>query len=171
MFRRGVGSVRSVCAHLRGYRSVTARRILAILLRMANTYGSAISLEAAKRAAAAAIAEARSHGWAMAVAVVDTAGDLVYFEKMDDTQTGSVNVAQAKARSAARFKRPTKAFQDSLTATPDGLRIFGIEGAVPVEGGVPIVIGEKIVGAIGVSGGTSAQDGQCAKAGVDATAR
>lgn len=135
---------------------------------MAHTYGSAIHLEPAKRAAAAAIAEARKHGWTMAIAVVDTAGDLVYFEKMDDTQTGSVTVAQAKARSAARFKRPTKAFQDSLTATPDGLRILGIEGAVPVEGGVPIVIGEKIVGAIGVSGGTSAQDGQCAKAGVDA---
>jgi glc operon protein GlcG len=135
---------------------------------MAHTYGSAIELESAKRAAAAAIADAHSNGWTMAVAVVDTAGDLVYFEKMDHTQTGSVTVAQAKARSAARFKRPTKAFQDSLTATPDGLRILGIEGAVPVEGGVPIVIGGQIVGAIGVSGGTSAQDGQCAKAGIDA---
>jgi len=135
---------------------------------MANTYGSVIELDPAKRAAAAAIAEARASGWTMAVAVVDTAGDLVYFEKMDDTQTGSVTVAQAKARSAARFKRPTKAFQDSLTATPDGLRVLGIDGAVPVEGGVPIVIGGKIVGAIGVSGGTSAQDGQCAKAAVDA---
>ena len=103
----------------------------------------------------------------MAVAVVEPSGTLVYFEKMDETQTGSVTVAQAKARSAARFKRPTKAFQDSLTATPDGLRILGIEGAVPVEGGVPIVIGETIVGAIGVSGGTSPQDGQCAKAGVE----
>jgi len=131
-------------------------------------YGFAIQLEPAKRAATAAIAEARKNGWAMAVAIVDTAGLLIYFEKMDDTQTGSVSVAQAKARSAALFKRPTKAFQDSLTATPDGLRILGIDGAVPVEGGVPIVVGEKIVGAIGVSGGTSAQDGQCAKAGVDA---
>jgi glc operon protein GlcG len=106
----------------------------------------------------------------MAVAVVDTAGELVYFEKMDDTQTGSVKVAVAKARSAALFKRPTKAFQDALTATPDGLRILGLEGAVPVEGGVPIVVADRIVGAIGLSGGTSPQDGQCAKAGVDATA-
>jgi len=114
------------------------------------------------------MAEAKNNGWTMAVAVVDGAGDLVYFEKMDETQTGSVTVAQAKARSAARFKRPTKVFQDALTATPDGLRILGIEGAVPVEGGVPIVVGDKIVGAIGVSGGTSQQDGQCAKAGVDA---
>ena len=135
---------------------------------MANAYGMAIQLERARRIAAAAIAEATKNGWAMAVAIVDTAGDLVYFEKMDDTQTGSVTVSQAKARSATRFKRPTKAFQDALTATPDGLRILGIEGAVPVEGGTPIVAGDKIVGAIGVSGGTSAQDGQCAKAGIDA---
>ena len=103
----------------------------------------------------------------MAIAIVDTAGELVYFEKMDDTQNGSVNVSIAKARSAALFKRPTKAFQDALTATPDGLRILALEGAVPVEGGLPIVVGERIVGAVGVSGGTSPQDGQCAKAGVD----
>jgi glc operon protein GlcG len=135
---------------------------------MVQAYGSSIRLESAKRAAAAAIAEAARNGWTMAVAVVDAAGDPVYFEKMDETQTGSVTVAIAKARSAARFKRPTKAFQDSLTATPDGLRILGIEGAVPVEGGVPLVVGEKIAGAIGVSGGTSQQDGQCAKCGVDA---
>ncbi len=135
---------------------------------MAQSYGASIRLDAAKRAAAAALAEAHHNGWLMAVAVVDPAGDLIYFEKMDETQAGSVAVAQAKARSAARFKRPTKAFQDALTATPDGLRIFGIEGAVPVEGGVPIVVGGAIVGAIGVSGGTSQQDGVCAKAGVDA---
>jgi glc operon protein GlcG len=135
---------------------------------MTQTYGSAIPLNTAKRAAAAAVAEAERNNWTMAVAIVDTAGDLVYFEKMDETQTGSVAVSQAKARSAARFKRPTKAFQDALTGTPDGLRILGIEGAVPVEGGLPIVIGGKIVGAIGLSGGTSPQDGQCAKAGVDA---
>ncbi len=137
---------------------------------MTQTYGSAIPLDTAKRAAAAAIAEAQRNGWTMAVAIVDTAGDLVYFEKMDETQTGSVTVSQAKARSAARFKRPTKAFQDALTGTPDGIRILGLEGAVPVEGGVPIVVGGKIVGAIGVSGGTSQQDGQCAKAGLDALA-
>jgi len=135
---------------------------------MSPAYGSAILLDTSKRAAAAALDEARPNGWTMAVAVVDAAGDLVYFVKMDETQTGSVTVAQSKARSAARFKRPTKAFQDALTATPDGLRILRIEGAVPVEGGLPIVLGGKIVGAIGVSGGTSQQDGQCAQAGVNA---
>ena len=137
---------------------------------MANTYGTSITLSLAKRAAGAAVAEAQRNAWLMAVAIVDIAGDLVYFEKMDDTQNGSVKVAVAKARSAALFKRPTKAFQDALTATADGLRILGLEGAVPVEGGLPIIVADRIVGAIGLSGGTSPQDGQCAKAGVDATA-
>ena len=93
---------------------------------------------------------------------------LVYFEKMDDTQSGSVLIAQAKARSAALFKRPTKAFQDTLAAGGDGLRVLGLEGAVPVEGGVPLLVAGRIAGAIGVSGGTSAEDGVCAAAAVDA---
>jgi glc operon protein GlcG len=92
----------------------------------------------------------------------------VYFERMDATQVGSVIVAVDKARSAARFKRPTKAFQDMLTSGGEGLRVFRIKGAVPVEGGVPLIIDGKIVGAIGVSGGTSPQDGQCARAGAGA---
>jgi uncharacterized protein GlcG (DUF336 family) len=127
-----------------------------------------ITLEAAKKAAAPALAEAARNNWAMAVAVVDGSGDLVYFEKMDATQTGSIVVAIDKARAAARFKRPTKAFQDMLASGGEGLRVLGLTGAVPVEGGVPIVIDGKIVGAIGVSGGTSPQDGQCARAGAAA---
>jgi uncharacterized protein GlcG (DUF336 family) len=127
-----------------------------------------ITLEAAKKVAAPALAEASRNNWAMAVAVVDGAGDLVYFEKMDATQSGSVAVAIDKARSAALFKRPTKAFQDMLATGGEGWRVLGLKGAVPVEGGVPIVIDGKIVGAIGVSGGTSPQDGQCARAGADA---
>ena len=87
---------------------------------------------------------------------------------MDDTQTGSVVVAIAKARSAALFKRPTKAFQDTLAAGGEGLRVLRLENAVPVEGGIPLVVDGKIAGAIGLSGGTSAQDGQCAQAGVNA---
>jgi glc operon protein GlcG len=138
---------------------------------MAQNYGYSIGIESAKRAASSALVEAQRNGWTMAVAIVDIAGELIYFEKMDDTQHGSVKIAVAKARSAALFKRPTKAFQDALTATPDGLRILGLEGAVPVEGGVPLIVSDRIVGAIGLSGGTSPQDGQCAKAGVDAIAR
>lgn len=127
-------------------------------------YGSSITVETAKQLAAPAIAEARKNQWTMAVAVVDISGGLVYFEKMDDTQNGSVDVSIAKARSAARFKRATKVFQDGLAAGGAGLRILALEGAVPIEGGVPIVVGGKIIGAIGVSGGTSDQDGACAAA-------
>src|SRR6185503_14238650 len=103
-------------------------------------YGFPIGLAAAKKVAAPALAEAQKNNWAMAVAIVDIAGDLVYFEKMDATQAGSVTVSIDKAQSAARFKRPTKAFQEMLTGGGDGLRVFRIEGAVPVEGGVPIVV-------------------------------
>ena len=137
------------------------------LAQMPNPYGTSISLETAKKVAAPAIAEAAKNNWSMALAIVDPAGNLVYYEKMDNTQLGSANVANDKARSAALFKRPTKALQDALAAGGEGLRILRIQGAVPIEGGLPLVVDGKIVGAIGMSGGTSAQDGQCAKAGAD----
>jgi len=130
-----------------------------------NMYGLSITADQAKAAAAAAVAEAKKNQWTMAVAIVDTAGDLVYFEKMDNTQVGSVDVAIGKARSSARFKRPTKAFQDALAAGGEGWRIMTLEGAVAVEGGLPLVAGGKIIGAIGASGGTSQQDGVTAAAG------
>jgi glc operon protein GlcG len=130
-------------------------------------YGMSIGADNAKKAAAAAIAEARKNSFTMAIAVVDTAGNLVYFEKMDGTQTGSVNVSIEKARSAVLFKRPTKSFQDTVAQGGVGLRMLGLPGAVPVDGGIPLVEGGKIVGAIGASGGTSDQDGQCAQAGAN----
>lgn len=133
-----------------------------------NPYGPPVSVDTAKKAAAAALAEARKNNWTMAVAVVDPNGDLVYYEKMDNTQLGSSQVSIDKARSAARFKRPTKAFQDGLAAGGAGLRILGIEGAVPVEGGIPIMLDGKIAGAIGVSGDTSDHDGACSQAGANA---
>ena len=133
-----------------------------------NPYGAPVTLDDAKKAAAPAVAEARKNNWLMAVAIVDTAGNLVYFEKMDGTQTGSVAVAIAKARSAALFKRSTKTFQDTLAAGGEGLRVLKLENAVPVEGGLPLIMAGTIVGAIGLSGGTSAQDGQCAQAGANA---
>jgi uncharacterized protein GlcG (DUF336 family) len=128
-------------------------------------YGPSIVAEQAKTVAAAAIAEARKNQWTMAIAIVDTAGDLVYFERMDHTQVGSVDVAQAKARASARFKRPTKAFQDALAAGGEGWRILSLDGAVAVEGGIPLMSGGRIIGAIGASGGTSQQDGVTAAAG------
>src|SRR5262249_61877616 len=100
----------------------------------------------------------------MAAAVVDTAGHLVYFEKMDGTQTGSVAVSISKARSAALFLRPTRAFQEMLAAGGDSLRVFGLEGAVPVEGGVPLIVGGKTIGAIGPSRGSRAPGRPCARA-------
>ncbi len=135
---------------------------------MTNPYGPNISLENAKKAAAPALAEARKNNWTMVVAIVDAAGDLVYYEKMDNTQLGSSQVAIGKARSAVRFKRPTKAFQDAVAGGGAGVRMLGLEGAVPIEGGIPIVMDGKIVGAIGVSGDSSDHDGICAKAGADA---
>jgi len=135
--------------------------------QMPNPYGMPISLENARKAAAPAMAEAAKNNWTIAVAIVDPGGNLVYYEKMDNTQLGSATVAIDKARSAALFKRPTKALQDALAAGGDGLRILRLQGAVPVEGGIPLLMDGKIVGAIGVSGGTTAQDGQCAKAGAD----
>jgi uncharacterized protein GlcG (DUF336 family) len=129
-------------------------------------YGPSITADQAKTVAAAAVAEARKNQWTMAIAIVDPAGDLVYFEKMDDTQVGSVDVAIQKARASARFKRPTKAFQDALAAGGEGWRILSLEGAVAVEGGLPLIAGGKIVGAIGASGGSAQQDGVTAAAGV-----
>jgi glc operon protein GlcG len=135
--------------------------------QMPNPYGAPISLETAKKIAAPALAEAAKNNWAMAVAIVDPSGNLVYYEKMDATQLGSANLAIEKARSAALFKRPTKTFQDALAAGGDGMRVLRVSGAVPIEGGLPILVDGKIAGAIGVSGGTAPQDGQCAKAGID----
>jgi uncharacterized protein GlcG (DUF336 family) len=135
--------------------------------QMPNPYGLPISLENAKKAAAPALTEAAKNNWSVAVAIVGPAGNLVYYEKMDNTQLGSAEVAIDKARTAALFKRPTKAFQDVVGAGGDGLRILTLKGVVAIEGGIPLLIDGKIVGAIGVSGATSAQDAQCAKAGAD----
>jgi len=86
---------------------------------------------------------------------------------MDNTQLGSAHVSIEKARTAATFKRPTKAFQDALANGAENWRVLGLPGVVPSEGGIPLLIEGKIVGAIGLSGMTSAQDGQCAKAGAE----
>lgn len=128
-------------------------------------YGTSVSPDVAKKAAAAAIAEAKKNNWAMAVAIVDTAGYLVYFERMPETQYASVEIAIEKAKSAALFRRPTKVFQDGVAGGGVGLRILGLKGAVPVEGGIPLMEGGKVIGAIGASGGSSDQDGKTAEAG------
>lgn len=129
------------------------------------TYGAAVTADSSRRIAAAAVAEAKRNGWVMAVAIVDTAGQLVYFEKMDDTQTGSVQASMDKAKSAALFRRPTKVFNEMLAG--GNTYVLAIAGAIPVEGGLPLMQDGKVIGAIGISGGTGPQDGVTAKAGAD----
>jgi len=135
---------------------------------MINGYGAPISVEIARKLAAAAITEGKKNGWMVAAAIVDPGGDLVYFERIDGTQAGSSQVSVEKARSAVAFKRPTKVFEDALVG--GRMAILAMPGAVPLEGGIPLVVGGETVGAIGVSGATSQQDGVCAKAGADALA-
>jgi uncharacterized protein GlcG (DUF336 family) len=136
-----------------------------VTLAQVPQYGTSINLEGALKVLAGAAAEARKMNLPMAIAIVDNAGQLVAFERMDNTQTASINVSQDKAVSAATFRRPTKVFQDAVAGGGAGLRILGLRGASPVEGGLPIMAGGKIIGAIGVSGGTSDEDGVVAKAG------
>jgi uncharacterized protein GlcG (DUF336 family) len=129
-------------------------------------YGAPIGVDDAKKAAAAAVEEVKKIGAAPnAIAIVDHGGFLIYFERMDNTQLGSVEIAIDKARSAALFRRPSKVFEDALAGGRTA--ILALHGATPLEGGLPLVSGGKIVGAIGASGGTAQQDGQVAKAGAD----
>jgi glc operon protein GlcG len=131
-------------------------------------YGAPIGLEAAKKVMAAAEADAVKNNWGMAIAILDSTGHMVMLHKLDNTQYGSIAVAEDKARSALYFRRPSKVFEELVAQGGIGLRTLALRGASPLEGGIPVVSDGKIVGAIGVSGGTSVQDGQVAKAGADA---
>jgi glc operon protein GlcG len=125
-----------------------------------------ITLEAAKAMAAAGEAEARKNGWKVAIAIVDVAGGLILFHKIDETQAGSIAVAQGKARAAALFKRPSKALEEAIAG---GKQAFlAVDGIVPMQGGLPVVVEGKVIGAVGVSGVTSAQDEQVAQAALGA---
>lgn len=125
-----------------------------------------MTLAAAKKIAVAAEAEARKNNWNVVIAVVDDGGHLVYLERIDGTQTGSIDVAIGKARTSAAFKRPTKIFDDLAKTRPSITSIS--PDAVLLEGGVPVVVGGQVVGAVGVSGVTSQQDAQIAEAGIAA---
>jgi len=129
--------------------------------RLTNPYGAPVSLETARKATAAAIAEGKKNGWTVAVGVVDPGGVLVYFERMDGTQTGSSDIAIEKARAAVAFKRSTKLFEEGIAE--GRLQNLGLPGALPIEGGIPLIENGRIVGAIGVSGARPEQDGVCAK--------
>jgi len=131
-------------------------------------YGPNVTLEQAKKYAAAAAVEARKNNWPVAIAIVDTAGQLVFFQRNDGTQTASVMVAQDKAVSAAMYRRSTKVFQDAVAGGGAGARVLALRGASPVEGGLPLMVDGKVIGGIGVSGVNSDQDGAIAKAGTEA---
>jgi glc operon protein GlcG len=125
-----------------------------------------ITLEAAKKMAAAGEAEARKNNWNLAIAILDAGANLIFFQKMDDTQLGSINVAIGKARTAVNFKRPTKAMEDMIAG---GRTVFlAVEGVTPLQGGLPIIADGKLIGAVGVSGATSAQDEQVAQVAINA---
>ena len=125
-----------------------------------------LNLEVAKRMVAAAEQEARKNNFTMFICIVDDGGNVMFIERMDDAQLGSFDVSMAKAKSALLFKRPTKAFEDTVASGRTG--VIKLPGAMPVEGGLPLMADGKIIGAIGVSGGTSPQDAQVAQAGVAA---
>jgi len=127
-------------------------------------YGPDINLDHPKKIAAAANAESKKNGWRMAIAVVDNHGALVYYERMDDTQTASIDVALDKAKAAAMYRRPTKAFEDGIAKGRTAL--LGLRGATPIEGGLPIMVGGKVIGGVGVSGANSDQDAAAAMAGL-----
>jgi glc operon protein GlcG len=123
-------------------------------------YGTPVNVAGAKKFAAGIIAECQKNSWNVAVAVVDTHGVLVYFERMDNTQIASIDIAIGKAKAAATYRRPTRAFMDVINKG-------GPATASP--GGVPIMVDGKVTGAVGVSGVTGDQDEQCAKAGLGTT--
>ena len=127
-------------------------------------YGPSITLQAAKRVAAGTIAECQKNNWKVAVAVVDTHGALLYFERMENTQYASNDIAIGKARAAATYQRPTRAFADTIAKA--GPAVLSLGGIFASPGGLPIMVDGRVVGAVGVSGVTGDQDEQCAKAGI-----
>ena len=129
-------------------------------------YGPSVNVAAAKRIAAGAVAECQKNGWNVAVAIVDPHGFLVYFERMEDTQYASGDIAIGKARTAATYRRPTRVFQDVINKGSPATAT--LPGVVASPGGVPIFVDGKVIGAAGASGVTGDQDEQCSKAGIAA---
>ena len=126
-----------------------------------------LTLDAIKRIATAADAEAARNNWKVVIAIVDEAGHLLYLQRHEDTQLASLQIAQAKARTAALYRRPTKAFADRL-ASDNGISVLALPDVIALEGGLPIIVDGRTIGAVGVSGVTSQQDAQIAQAGINA---
>jgi glc operon protein GlcG len=141
---------------------------LSVSAQQPPTYGTPITLEQAKKAMAAAEAEAAKNNLSMVIAIVDSTGHLSVLHRMDNSSYGSIKVAIGKAETALDFRQSTKILDDRLAGGGAGLRLLTLGGATLIEGGLPLIAGGRIVGAIGVSGAAAAQDGQVAKAGADA---
>ena len=144
--------------------ALAACTTLAIAQDRRPDYGPSITLATAKKVAAATIAECQKNKWNVAVAVVDTHGALLYFERLENTQYASNDIAIGKARAAATYRRPTRAFADVINK--GGPATATLPGVFASPGGVPLMVDGKVVGAVGVSGVTGDQDEQCAKAGL-----
>ena len=125
-----------------------------------------LTLDDAKKVAAGAEAEAKRNEWPVVIVIVDDGGHLLYLQRLDNTQFGSINVAIEKARAAIAFRRPTKIWEENVAQGQ--LRYLNLPGTLPIEGGLPIIVKDQFVGAIGVSGVRSFQDAQVAQAGIDA---
>ena len=130
-------------------------------------YGPSITLEAAKKAMAAAEAEATKNNWNVVITIVDAGGHVVMMQRANNTQYASIGIAEGKARTAVEFRRATKALEDVIAGGGAGLRFLSLR-ATPLEGGIPIVADGKIIGGIGVSGVASKDDAQIARAGAEA---
>lgn len=146
--------------------ALLATLVTGAMAQQRPSYGTDVNLEQARKIGAAALVEARKNNWNVAVAIVDNHCALVYYERMDDTQSASPRIAVAKARTAAMFRRPSKALEDAVNGGRQS--VLGLPGATPIDGGLPIVVGGKIIGGIGVSGVQSHEDAQIARAGLDA---
>ncbi len=155
------------------------RVFVTLILMVSVTFGppawaqlmdkKALTLQAAKKLAAAAEAEAMKNNWRVVVAIVDEGGHLIYLQRIDETQTGSIDVAIQKARGAVAYKRPTKAFEEAVAGGRNV--VMTLPHSMPIEGGLPLGVDGKVIGGIGVSGVTAQQDGMVAKAGADALAK
>ena len=149
---------------------VTALFLLSLPLGFATAaepvpYGAPINLAMAKKVMAAAETEAKKNNWPVVIAIVDGGGHLVLLERLDNTQWGSVEIAQLKALTPAKFRRPTRFWEERIAKGGVDLKLLKING-FPMEGGLPIIHRGKVIGAIGVSGVSSAQDAQIGRVGI-----
>jgi glc operon protein GlcG len=138
--------------------------VVAENMPFSTPYGAPISLEMADTAISAALNEAKQRNWSMNIAVVDSGGNLVAFKRMDGAQLASITISEHKARTAVKFRRETKAFENAIQAS-NYHYIETLDDVIASRGGIPLIVGGKLIGAIGCSGGAGAQDEVVCKAG------